>query len=250
VPLRIACDLDGTIADMDAGLQRQAEAMFGPDVDITAGSILPLAPLQSPAAFGNSEPPSDSPDEPPIPATPPEEASSRRPLTSRERRALWERVGATENFWAGLQEIEPGLVARFAALAEQHRWEVLFVTQRPAGAGATPQLQSQQWLRAHGWELPSVYVMQGSRGKLADALALDAVVDDRPDNCLDVVTDSTARAILVWRRDPQTIPPGASRMGITLTYRFSDALDELEKLMVARQRKGGLLGRIRDAIGL
>lgn len=235
---------------MDAALQREAEALFGSDVDINAGSALPLVPLQSPVAFGDSERSPDTAEPPPAEVAPQEETPARRPLTSRERRALWERVGGIENFWAGLQEIEPGLVARFAALAQQHRWEVLFVTQRPEGAGATPQRQSQQWLHAHGFELPSVYVMQGSRGRLADALALDAVVDDRPDNCLDVVTDSTARAILVWRRAPETIPPGASRMGITVTYRFSDALDELEKLMTTRQRRGGLFGRIREAIGL
>ena len=32
--LRIACDLDGTVADMESALQQHAEALFGPDVDI------------------------------------------------------------------------------------------------------------------------------------------------------------------------------------------------------------------------
>jgi hypothetical protein len=240
MPLRIACDLDGTIADMDRALQREAEALFGPDVDLHAVASLPLAPFQSPANFGET---ADTD------AAAPGPEPARRPLMDRERRRLWNRVGEIDGFWRGLTEIEPGSVARLAALAEQHRWEVLFVTQRPEGAGATPQLQTQQWLRAHGFEFPSVFVMQGSRGKLADALALDAVVDDRPDNCLDIVTDSTARAILVWRHDPAGVPPVAQRMGITITFGFNAALDELEKLMVARQKKG-LLGRIRDAIGI
>jgi hypothetical protein len=245
MPLRIACDLDGTIADMDRALQREAEALFGPDVDLHAASVLPLAPLQSPANFGGAQPEAPAP-----PDAAPDAPLARRPLSDRERRRLWQRVGEVDGFWRGLTETEPGAVARLAAMAEQHRWEVLFVTQRPEGAGATPQLQTQQWLRAHGFEFPSVFVMQGSRGKLADALALDAVVDDRPDNCLDIVTDSTARAILVWRQDPAGLPPGAQRMGITITLSFNAALDELEKLMIARQKKGGFFGRIRDAIGI
>ena len=32
--LRIACDLDGTVADMDAALQREARRLFGPDIDL------------------------------------------------------------------------------------------------------------------------------------------------------------------------------------------------------------------------
>jgi hypothetical protein len=40
--LRIACDLDGTIADMDAALQREARRLFGPDVDLHASSAAPI----------------------------------------------------------------------------------------------------------------------------------------------------------------------------------------------------------------
>ena len=42
--------------------------------------------------------------------------------------------------------------------------------------------------------------MRGSRGKVAAALALDVVLDDRPENCLDVLSDSKAKPILIWRR--------------------------------------------------
>jgi hypothetical protein len=242
--LRIACDLDGTLADMESALQREAERLFGPEVDLRAGSSLPLVPLQSPARFGE-----------PAAAGAAAEADAaavpaRRPLADRERRKLWECVGQIDGFWRGLSEIEPGAVARLASAAEAHRWEVLFVTQRPEGAGDTAQRQTQQWLRAHGFELPSVYVMNGSRGRLAAALSLDALIDDRPDNCLDLVTDSEARAILVWRDGPASIPPGARRVGITVVYSFEEALGQLEKMTIAREKPRGLLGRIRGAIGI
>jgi len=242
--LRIACDLDGTVADMETALQREAETLFGAEVDLGAGQSLPLAPLQSPSSFDGSD------DAPAAASASAPELAPRRPLTDRERRKLWSHVATVDNFWRELKEIEPGAVARLAAVATAHRWEVIFLTQRPGGAGDTVQRQSQEWLRAHGFELPSVFVMNGSRGKVADAFALDAVVDDRPDNCLDVVTDSTARAILVWRHDPDSIPPGAKRMGITVVFSFNEALDQLERLTALRQKPPGVLGRIRNAIGI
>ena len=40
MPLRIACDLDGTLADMESALQQQAECLYGPYVDLRAGGRL------------------------------------------------------------------------------------------------------------------------------------------------------------------------------------------------------------------
>ena len=105
--------------------------------------------------------------------------------------------------------MEPGAVAYLAAIAAERRWDVLFVTTRPASAGDTTQVQSQRWLETHGFPRPSVYVVKGSRGKIAEALQLDAVIDDRPENCLDVVVESTARAILVWPENPRRPAAGS-----------------------------------------
>ena len=207
MPLRIACDLDGTLADMDAALQREARALFG--AEATVGD-----------------------------------------LTDAQSRRLWIRVGEIEDFWVTLDEIEPGAVARLAAFAALYGWEVLFVTQRPASAGETVQRQSQRWLQAHGFELPSVYVLGGSRGPVAEALALDAVLDDRPDNCVDIVTDSKARALLVWRRDPASIPPGTSQLGIEPVCSMAEALAILQQMSVRADQPRGLVRRVRAAFGL
>jgi hypothetical protein len=93
-------------------------------------------------------------------------------MTPRQERRLWELVRAIENFWESLPEIEPGMVARLNALASGRGWEVIFLTKRPATKGVTAQLQTQRWLEAHGFALPSVYVVQGSRGAIAAALGL------------------------------------------------------------------------------
>ena len=204
--LRIACDLDGTLADMDSALRRETEHIFGDEVSFAA-------------------------------------------LTDREKRRVWTRVREIENFWVTLSEIEPGTVARLGALASFHGWQVLFLTQRPDTAGETAQVQSQRWLEAHGFELPSVYVMNGSRGKVAAALGLDCVLDDRPENCLDVVTDSKARALLVWREESKSVPRAAARHRIEVVSTTAAALDILQKIS-ERSQPGGLIGRFRAAVGI
>lgn len=188
MPLRIAFDLDGVLADMDGELSRQAEALFG--------------------SAGNGR---------------------QRKLTARQVERLWRAVEGIDNFWETLEEIEPGSIARLGALAEQRRWEIIFLTKRPESAGATAQAQTQRWLEARGFRLPSVFVVQGSRGRIASALALDLVIDDRPENCLDVVADSKARAILVWR-GPEAPPASAHRLGVGVVATVAECLDVLVKI--------------------
>jgi hypothetical protein len=241
VALRIACDLDGTLANMEAALQREAERLFGPAASLRGVKIPAIE--ESPGI--------DRPDGDPArvePASATAAIEERTGLTSKQMRRLWRHALKIEDFWHTLAEIEPGSVARLAALVSNHRWEVLFLTQRPASAGRTAQLQSQHWLEAHGFRLPSVYVMTGSRGRVADALALDVVIDDRLENCLDVVTDSKARAILVWRDERAAVPAAAARLGIELVFSMTEALTLLERTTAA-EKPGGIVDRLRAAIG-
>jgi hypothetical protein len=145
-------------------------------------------------------------------------------------------------------------VAQLAAVARTLRWEVIFLTQRPPSAGDTTQVQSQRWLTAHGFELPSVMVMRGSRGKVADAFALDALIDDRTENCLDVVSDSKAKPILIWRQGPARIPPGIAGLPIEAVSSMAEALAFLEGMTMERERGRGqtrgqtLVGRLKRAL--
>jgi hypothetical protein len=170
-------------------------------------------------------------------------------LTPREIRRLWQHVAGVENFWMSLGEIEPGAVARLSALTAQHRWEIIFLTQRPSSAGETTQVQSQRWLRAHGFDLPSVMVMRGSRGKVAAALSLDVVIDDRPENCLDVIADSKAKPFLIWRLGAARMPPGLVGLAIESVPSMAGACVRLERIMAERERGESLFGRLRRALG-
>src|SRR4029079_15460296 len=145
-------------------------------------------------------------------------------LTAKQQMQLWDHVKKIENFWGSLPELEPGIIARIAKASVERRWEVIFLTTRPSTAGELVQLQSQRWLEAHGFQYPSVYVVQRSRGKIADALQLDAFVDDRPDKCLDIAVESKAKVLLIWHGNLADVPAAAKRLGVRPVNTINEAV--------------------------
>lgn len=238
MPLRIAFDLDGVLADMDSELRRQAEILFGQKFERTVEPAGATPDAAVPAVDDLSEVIPD-----------PIAAPFGVELSRRQASRLWRHVESISDFWGTLKEIEPGAVARLGTLAAERRWEVIFLTKRPESAGATAQVQSQRWLEAHGYPLPSVFVVQGSRGRVAAALALDIVVDDRPENCLDVVADSAAHAILVWRDAGKTVPAAAARLGIGVARSVGECLDILTDVDTPAEKQG-FIDRVMQLFGL
>jgi hypothetical protein len=247
VPLRIAFDLDGVLADMDTELVRQAEILFGEPM-VSGGERAPAADEGRTRASGDGG--DQAPQSAAEPAADPEPPILKLNLTSKQQRRLWKHVESIENFWETLKEIEPGTIKRLAGLANERRWEIIFLTKRPRSAGSTCQLQSQRWLAANGFPLPALYVVQGSRGRIAAALGLDVVIDDRPENCLDVVVDSKARAILVWRDDERHLPPAAKRLGIAVVKTVAQCLDVLEEIDSPPREHPGMMERVMRLLGL
>jgi hypothetical protein len=233
--LRIGFDLDGVFADMESALVREAESLFG-----TAVTHPPTEnPRHAPASMFDLVPAEVSDDAP---------LRHELHLTARQRGQLWRHVSAIDGFWESLDEIEPGSVARLAKLARERRWEIIFLTRRPATAGATAQLQSQRWLEAKGFRLPSVYVVTASRGLIAVAFTLDIVVDDTPENCVDVAADSKARTIAVFRRD--TPPPVLQSMGIHLVRSVEECFKVLVEIDSSLERQPGAIERVMRTLGL
>ena len=190
-PIRVGFDLDGVLADF-ASAYREIELRL----------------------FGDQE--GERPDEPERQEI--EEASGAAnlpddPRTSRRRRnAVWKQIEATADFWTTLRPIDPGAVRRIHEMMLRHRWEVVFLTQRPVTQGESVQRQSQRWLAEQGFDLPSVLVIGGSRGTAARALRLDYHADDNLQNCIDVLSDSAAKPILIVLDDdgPTTAPARTS----------------------------------------
>jgi len=235
--MRIAFDLDGVLADLHTPFARTAFTLF-PELD--------------PKVIGSAEvgasPPDDAApaDDEDLTAPPPLLSV---PVNRRQSEAIWRHLSGINNFWETLDEIEPGAIARLAAIAEERDWEVIFITSRPSSEGRTIQRQSQRWLERKGFTLPSTFVVHGSRGRVAEALRLDVVVDDRPDNCLDVVLESKAGAVLIWRGPQQTVPGSAKRLGIAVSHTVGTCLDTLIEAEKA-DSEGKLLDRMRRLFGL
>jgi hypothetical protein len=231
--MRLGFDLDGTLADLHTALAREAARLF-PTVDPSAlpQSVSPTTPPDADTAEPESEP-----------------IFSTHALTARQQRELWRVVCGRVNFWETLDEIEPGALARLFRLVRDRRWELIFLTSRPETTGDTAQLQSHRWLAAHGFPAASVFVVHGSRGKIAAALHLDVLVDDRPENCLDVAIDSNARAILVWRGDENKVPGSARQLGIGAVSSMDECLDILESLNDNAEDMG-VVERLKRLLGL
>ena len=233
---------------MDSALFRQAEVVFGE----AAARKLQSSPSVNSSSTGDatSAGAADAADTEAVDV----QADTTPPivhlnLSPRQQRRLWRHVKQIENFWQSLEEIEPGTVARIAQLVEQQRWETIFLTKRPQTQGATAQVQSQRWLEAKGFPLPSVYVVQGSRGRIAAALSLDVVIDDRPENCFDVVVDSQAKAILVWRDRREALPAAAQRLGISIVSNVAECLDLLAQTET-QSPEISMLERVKRLFGL
>lgn len=234
---------------MESELVRQAEVLFGEPMT----RRLQERASGSDAVSSEDTPASTVPERPAAAEGVPDNAPAllQLKMTSRQQRRLWRHVESIENFWENLVEIEPAAVQRLATVATDRRWEVIFLTKRPETVGATAQVQTQRWLESHGFTLPSVYVVQGSRGRIAASLGLDIVVDDRPENCLDVVVDSKARAILVWREDEKHLPTAAKRLGIGVVKSVAECLDILTQAdSAAARERPGVMNRVMRLLGL
>lgn len=172
--LRIACDLDGTLADLSSAY-RKVEGRLQSDSD----------------------------------------------------GVVWDAIRGIDDFWTTLEPLEPGVIRRLFELSQAGQWEVFFMTQRPMTSGETVQRQTQRWLMAQGFETPSVVTVPGSRGRAALALDLDFLIDDLPRNCVDVVSDSRCRPLLVSRgKDPEG-EETAMRFKISVVRSVGEALDLL-----------------------
>lgn len=214
--LRVGFDMDGVLADFGAAFRDIEDDLFGAD---TTG----------PPPNATEEEKEQTPDRNLNPA-----ASAKE--SDRRRRAVWDRIRATPDFWTTLKPTDPDAVRQLHALMLQCGWEVVFITQRPSTAGETVQRQTQRWLVQQGFDMPSVVVIAGSRGAAINALRLTHHVDDSPQNCVDVKTDSTAMPILIVRRPDDSAARQARKLGMKVAASIGECLDLLAQISGASRQ--------------
>ena len=227
MPLKIGFDMDGVLADL-------SHAYHGVEAD-----VLDSAPDRPHGQPERRRTPDHEEEEAPEAAV--------RPGARRRQDKVWNAIRAIPNFWESLKPLEEGAVARIAGMMLRHSWEVFFITQRPATDGDTVQRQTQRWLVAQGFDLPSVLVIAGSRGAAAAALKLDYHVDDNTRNCLDVMAAARSKVILVVGGSDQTIAM-ARKMRMATVSSIGQCLDLLDQVSEA-QSNPTLLERLATLVG-
>jgi hypothetical protein len=171
-----------------------------------------------------------------------------RELSNADIDRLWKAVGSSTNWWVDVPAHEPDQIARLYAQARRERWEVFFLTSRPLSAGDSVQLQTQVWLERFGFLLPSVLTAPaGARGELARALRLDLALDDRLVNCLEIISASNSKAVLIARDESDTkIREAAEARGIGVVSTLAQGLDAVERLQEVLATRRGRLLRLGD----
>ena len=233
MPVRIGFDMDGVLADFATAFRDVETRLFGASSAIAAEA--PEVEAQQEEAAGSAQ----------------ADGASATPREMRRRRdAIWSAIHDTPDFWTTLRPHDPDAVRRIHDMMIRYGWEVFFITQRPSTLGETVQRQTQRWLHRQGFDLPSVLVISGSRGAAAGALRLDYHVDDSPQNCLDVVSDSRARPILIVPEPDAVTENSAKRLKIAVTRSIGDALNALERVAGGgRDETPRLLNKLSRMVG-
>ena len=233
MPVRIGFDMDGVLADFATAFRDVETRLFGASSAIAAPAPEVEAQHEESAGSAQSEPASGTPRE-----------------MRRRRDAIWSAIHDTPDFWTTLKPHDPDAVRRIHDMMIRYGWEVFFITQRPSTLGETVQRQTQRWLHRQGFDLPSVLVISGSRGAAAGALRIDYHVDDSPQNCLDVVSDSRARPILIVPEPDEVTENSAKRLKIAVARSIGEALNALERVAGGgREETPRLLNKLSRMVG-
>ena len=145
-----------------------------------------------------------------------------------------------------LKPYEPDQIARLYSLSRDAGWEVFFLTNRPASAGDSVQFQTQSWIERYGFYMPSVLTIPGSRGEVANGLRLHLAIDDLLLNCIEVVSASTAKALLLLRSGDKAVEDHALQRGIGVVPTLKDAIEIVQRLHALLPARRGRLMRLAD----
>jgi hypothetical protein len=208
--LRVGIDVDGVLADFKAAFHETSRTCLGRRVET-------LLDPKSTQALGQGD-----------------------------VKKVWEVVARTPNWWMTLKPYEPEQIARVYSLTRAAGWEVFFLTNRPESAGDSVQFQTQSWIESHGFYMPAVLTIPGSRGEVANGLRLNLVIDDLLLNCIEVVSASTAKALLLLRRGDAGVETHALQRGIGVVPRLEEAIDVIQRFHALLPTRTGRLLRLAD----
>lgn len=124
---------------------------------------------------------------PPLGTAPIDWEGSNLQLNAEETKQSWKEVAKQINFWSHIKPLPSFDEETKALLLEViQRHDVFFVTNRFETPGVSPLKQTKYWFYLHAnVQAPNVLIAK-DKGPVAAVLQLDAFIDDRPKNCIDV----------------------------------------------------------------
>ena len=175
-----------------------------------------------------------------------DDVESSGPLSPDDIRTVWDHIARTQNWWMEVPPYEPDQIARLYSLTRAVGWEVFFLTKRPPSAGDSVQFQTQWWIERFGFYLPAVLTVPGSRGDIASGLRLDMIIDDQILNCIEVVSASPTKALLMLRSTNAATREHASNRGVGVVSSLAEAIGVLDRLQEVLPHKRGRLLRLSE----
>jgi hypothetical protein len=207
--LRLGIDIDGVLADFRTAFKDTARECLRRDVAVESGS----------------------------------DKASVDPV---DIERVWNHIARTPNWWMGVRAYEPAEIAQLYAMTRSGKWEVCFLTKRPASAGDTVQFQTQWWLEQQGFYLPAVITVPGSRGDLANALRLDLAIDDQFVNCAEIIGAGATKALLMLRDPNPPMRQHAIDRGVGVVSALAETLPILRQLDDLLRNQRGRMIRLSD----
>lgn len=150
------------------------------------------------------------------------------PLDSRYVDAIWQHIEETPNFWMTLDTLPDSQILTEKAL----EYNLIFITARGLCKGMSLEDQAANWLRRNYYIPNPQVIVSRDKGKLVNALGLNAFIDDRPENCIDIANNAPNCKVFIHAA-PYNTQYVSSYAGITRTKNLPEFFTQLE---------GGLYG--------
>lgn len=107
-------------------------------------------------------------------------------VTKEQEKLIWGTIANSKTFWLDLKPYKNASTFLYW-LSTGFRGDAYFITQRP---GATAKWQTEKWLKRHGYLGTPTVLVSGDKGLICKALKVDYYVDDKTENCANVLETS------------------------------------------------------------
>ena len=125
---------------------------------------------------------------PPLDTAPIDWSWSNCEVSKEEMGLAWKAAACVRDLWAELDPLpsfDEETIILLNRLVRQH--DVYFVTNRFVTPGSSPMKQTKSWFYTNARITAPNVMIAKDKGPMASVLELDAFIDDKPQNCLDVL---------------------------------------------------------------